>query len=269
MRRLAWLAGLVLLTAACRSAPVDAPLPTYTGAAVVDEVVGDETAGVEAHYVRGTLGLQEGCLVVALDQDEDGEPLTAILRLPSDGGAKLRWQDDRLSFHGRPYAIGSTLVFRATVDGTDSSDVPDVCSDTGLTTLVTAVPGTTTLALDTAARVIGAGDQLRVPVAELSNGGMDAAMRSDLAVVGERCLGVEGPGPDTLLIWPFGTTVSYDPDPVVLLPDGTTYAVGDRLDLAGGYIDEADPGAEPVPIAQLPAECQGLQRFLVSPFQLR
>ncbi|MET0930122.1 MAG: hypothetical protein ABWX74_11415 [Aeromicrobium sp.] len=267
MRRCAWLAGLLLLPAACGEATVDAPLPTYTGAAV-DDVLGTEAVEVEAHYVQGTLGLDDGCLVVALDQDGDGELLTAILRLPSDGGAKLRWHDDRLSFHERSYPIGSRLVFRATVDGVDTSDVPDVCRDTGLTTMVSAVPATMNLSLHPGARVIGAGDQLRVPVAELANGGMDAAMGSDLAVVADRCLGVQGPGTDTLLIWPFGTTVSYDPDPVVLLPDGTTYAVGDRLDLAGGYVDEstAQDDAPRALVAGLPDECQGLDRFLISPF---
>lgn len=262
MRRLAWLAGPVLLLAACGSAPVDAPLPTYTGAAVADEAVTEP-----AIYVEGTLELRQGCLAVAVDQDADGEIVHAMLRLPADGGAELEWRDDALWFHDHPYALGARLVFRATVEPVaELPDVPDVCRDQGLDTAVSAVPATTDLTLDPSARVIGHGDQLRVPVAELANGGMDAAVRSDLAVVGERCLGTEGPGLDTLLIWPFGTTVSYDPDPVVLLPDGTTYAVGDRLELGGGFIDEADGGEAPAPIAQLPAECQGLKRFLVSPF---
>ncbi|MET0447022.1 MAG: hypothetical protein ABW004_01395 [Aeromicrobium sp.] len=262
MRRLAWLAGPVLLLGACGDATVDAPLPTFTGAAVVDDEVAQP-----ALYVEGTLELREGCLAVAIDQDDDGQIVHAMLRLPSDGGAELEWRGEELWFHDRSYALGTTLVFRATVAPVaELSDVPDVCRDLGLDTAVSAVPATTDLSLDPRALVIGHGDQLRVPVAELSNGGMDAAMRSDLAVVGGRCLGVEGPGPDTLLIWPYGTTVSYDPDPVVLLPDGTTYAVGDSLDLGGGYVDESETASTPTPIAQLPDECQGLQRFLVSPF---
>lgn len=262
MRRLTWLAGLVLLLGACGDATVDAPLPTFTGAAVVDDDVTDP-----ALYVEGILQLRHGCLVVALDEDDDGKIVHAMLRLPSDGGAELQWRDRELWFHDHGYALGSTLVFRATVTpAAELSDVPDVCRDLGLETAVSAVPATMDLALDPSATVIGHGDQLRVPVAELSNGGMDAALSSDLAVVGGHCLGVEGPGPDTLLIWPFGTTVSYDPDPVVLLPDGTTYAVGDRLELGGGYIDETQTRATSAPIALLPPECQGLQRFLVSPF---
>jgi hypothetical protein len=264
MTRLAWLAGLVLLAAGCGGPAPDAPLPTYTGTADVDETLVDESI-----YVEATLELRRGCLAVAVDQDDDGETLHAMLRLPSGAGADVSWRDERLWFHGRPYELGSTLVFRADVeDVADVPDVPAVCQESGLEVAVSAVPGATDLALDPSASVIGTGDQLRVPVAALSNAGMDAAMRSDLAVVGGRCLGVEAPGTDTLLIWPFGTTVSYDPDPVVLLPDGKTYAVGDRLDLGGGYVHEPDTAGEPPaqPIEGLPVECEGLSRFLVSPF---
>ena len=260
MRRVAWLAALLLLTTGCGDESVDAPLPTYTGTPEV----------TEPFYARGSLGLVDQCLVVHLDARDGAEPTPAILRLPSDAGAELRWQDDRLWFHGRRYELGATMIFRATVSDTaDVSDVPEPCQASGIESTATAVPGTTDLTLDPSASVIGAGDQLRVPVAELSGGGMDALMRADLAVVGGRCLGVEAPGTDTLLIWPYGTTVSYDPDPVVLLPDGMTYAVGDRLDLSGGYVSEPDtPGAQPAaPIDQLPEECQQLGRFLVSPFQ--
>jgi hypothetical protein len=263
MRRLAWFAVLAMLTSGCGGGPVDAPLTTYTGAAAT----GDPAVADPAMYVEGTLQLHRGCLVVELDQDDDGRLVRAMLRLPADAGAEIAWSDDGLRYHDRTYRPGSRLLFRATVsDASDVQDVPEVCRDLGLEMAVSAEPSARNLALDPSARVIGVGDQLRVPVAELSNAGMNAAMRSDLAVVGERCLGVEGPGTDTLLIWPFGTTVSYDPDPVVLMPDGTPYAVGDRLELGGGYIEEDDGGEEPAPIAQLPAECQGLQRFLVSPF---
>ncbi|MET1037124.1 MAG: hypothetical protein ABW075_02550 [Aeromicrobium sp.] len=264
MRRLVWFAGLAMLPAACTNETVDAPMPTYTGTVAVDE------AEIEtALFVEGTLQRYRGCLVVALDQDEDGQVVRAMLRLPADSGAELGWRDDRLLFHDRSYSLGSRLVFRATLSSAaDLPDVPQVCRDAGVETAASAVPTAQDLSLDPSAKVIGTGDQLRVPVAELSNAGMDAAMGSDLAVVGERCLGVERPGVDTLLIWPFGTTVSYDPDPVVLLPDGTTYAVGDRLELGGGYIEESDTSAAtpPVPVDGLPAECQELDRFLVSPF---
>lgn len=263
MRRLAWLAVLLVLPSGCGGGRVDAPLPTFTGPVVS----ADAAAADPAMYVEGTLQVHRGCLVVALDHDDDGQVVRAMLRLPADAGAEIAWSDDGLRYHDRTYRPGSRLLFRATVsDASDVQGVPEVCRDLGLEMAVSAEPSARNLSLDPSARVIGVGDQLRVPVAELSNGGMNAAMRSDLAVVGERCLGVEGPGTDTLLIWPFGTTVSYDPDPVVLMPDGTTYAVGDRLDLGGGYIEEDDGGEEPAPIAQLPAECQGLERFLVSPF---
>jgi hypothetical protein len=265
MRRLAWLASLLMLPAGCGEGSVEAPLATYTGT-----VVDDAEPVPEAFFVKGTLELREGCLALAVDDGDDGPAVHAVLRLPSDAGADVDWRQDTLWFHHQAYAVGSTLVFRATAaQATELSNVPDVCRETGLDAVVTAVPGVTDLALDPSARVIGVGDQLRVPVAELSNGGMDAAMRSDLTVVGGRCLGIEAPGTDTLLIWPFGTTVSYDPDPVVLLPSGKTYAVGDRLDLGGGYVHEPGTPDEPPaePVAGLPEECAQLARFLVSPYQ--
>jgi hypothetical protein len=258
MRRLAWLAGLALVSGACGEPAAEVPLPTYTGS----------VESGDAFFVQGTLELREGCLAVAVD--EDGETVRAMLRLPSDAGAELEWKGSRLWFHKTPYDLGSTVVFRATAgDVADVEDVPEMCRDTGLEHVVTALPEATDLALDPSATVIGGGDQLRVPVAELSNGGMDAALRGDLAVVGGRCLGVEHRGgTDTLLIWPFGTSVSYHPDPVVMLPNGTTYAVGDRLDLGGGFVHESDTAGTPAPapIEELPEECQGLSRFLVSPF---
>jgi hypothetical protein len=249
MRRLTWLAGPLFLLAGCGEAPAEAPLPTYTG----------ELDDDEAFYVRGTLELHEGCLAVAVKAGD--ETVRAMLRLPADSGADMAWEDDRLWYHHTPYDLGSALVFRATIaDGADVDDIPAVCRDTGLEKVLSAVPEASDLALDPGATVIGTGDQLRVPVAELTNAGMDAALRADLAVVGGHCLGVEGHGlADTVLIWPFGTTVSYDPDPVVRLPDGTTYAVGDRLDLGGGEITTA-------PVDGLPPECQALDRWLVSPF---
>lgn len=256
MRRATWLAGLLLLSAGCGGAADESPIAAYTGSPEV----------VETIWAEGSLTRVDGCVVVRLDQE--GDDVSAILQLPSDAGADLRWHDDRLWFHHRSYPMGSTVVFRATrVDADDLSDVPEACQDAGLTQAVSAVPGTTDLALDPSATVIGTGDQLRVPVAGLSRGGRTTSMRGDLAVVGDRCLGVEVPGVDTLLIWPFGTTVSYEPDPVVLLPDGTTYAVGDRLELGGGYTDEpADPGEPPPPLLTgLPEECQRLGRFLVAP----
>ena len=52
---------------------------------------------------------------------------------------------------------------------------------------------------------------------------------------------------------------------MVTLPGGQTYAVGDRLDLGGGFVSEPDD-PRPAPIEGLPDACQGLSRFLVSPF---
>ena len=256
MRRLVWFAALALVPAGCGAEPADAPLPTYSGSPDL----------AETFWVEGSLARVDDCLVLSVDGEGDDDG-SVILRLPSDAGADPRWEDDRLSFHQRAYPPGSTLVFRATsADTDDVPDLPAACRETDLRYTVSAVPGTTDLAVDPSATVIGSGDQLRVPVAELSNAGMDAAMRADLAIVGGRCLGVAAPGTDTLLVWPFGTTVSYDPDPVVLLPDGTTYAVGDQLDLGGGYsYERSSDGPEPEPMTGLPEECRLLDRFLVAP----
>lgn len=262
MGRLAWLATILVVLGACRSGEPAMPLTTFAGP-------GEVEPADRPIWVEGTLERRSGCLVVALDADDDGRIVRAVLRLPDDGGAEPDWRDDRLWFHDESYALGSTLLFRATPSRTDDvDDVPGVCRETGLPMVVSADSRTTDLAMDRSATVIGQGDQPRVPVAELSSGGMLAAMRGDLAVVGGRCLGVEAPGTDTLLVWPYGTTVSYAPDPVVLLPDGTAYAVGDRLDLGGGYTSEPDTASEPspAPIDGLPPECQQLGRFLVSPF---
>ena len=258
MRGVTWCAGLVLvLSAGCGGTTDEAPMTTYTGS--------PETT--ETFWAQGVVARVRGCLAVRLDE-EGGDDRTAILRLPSDAGAELAWRDGRLSFHGRSYPLGARLVFRATMTRTrELSDVPEVCEGSGLARTVTAVPGTTELSVDPSPTVIGVGDQLRAPVAGLSRAGMAALLRADLAVVGDRCLGIESPGTDTVLIWPFGTTVTYEPDPVVLLPDGTTYAVGDRLDVGGGYTYEPDSPGEPhpEPIAGLPEECQRLGRFLVAP----
>jgi hypothetical protein len=259
MGRAVWLLFVLLATAACAESgggsADEVVLATYDGG--VDEA--------EALYVSGTLELRGGCLAVAATEGD--ETFYALLRLPSDGVDGPEWTSGRLQFRGRQYEVGSSVVFRGVgVPTRDLEGVPSRCRDAGLGTSVSATPEVADLALDPVAQVLGSGRQPRVAVAELSNGGMDAAMRSELAVVGGRCLGVRGTsGADTLLIWPFGTTVSYGPGPEVTLPGGPTYALGDRLDLGGGFVAEGDD-PPPDAIDGLPVECQGLNRFLVSPF---
>ncbi|MBD8607845.1 hypothetical protein IFT73_13365 [Aeromicrobium sp. CFBP 8757] len=259
MRRVRWLLCLLLAVVACGESgggsAGEVALATYA----------DGVDDAETLYVTGTLEVRGGCLAAAVTEDD--ETSHALLRLPSDDADGPEWTGGRLQFHGRSYDVGSELVFRATVSATpEVDDVPPSCRDADVVATVSATPEVVDLGLDPAATVLGSGAQPRVAVAELSNAGMDAAMRSELAVVGDRCLGVgDASGAGTLLIWPFGTTVLYGPEPVVTLPGGTTYAVGDVLDLGGGFVSE-DDAPRPDPIEGLPDECQGLSRFLVSPY---
>lgn len=251
-----WSVGALLAVGACASSATESPLATYEG----------ESGGAEAFYAQGTLAAPGGC--PAIEVTEDGDTFAAMLRLPSDGAADAAWTDERLRFHGSTYSIGDALIFRATaVPVVELEDLPPPCQDADLELAVSPTSGIRSLRADPSPTVLGGGDQPHAAVAGLSNGGMDAAMTAPLAVVAERCLGVADPqGPGTLLVWPFGTTMSDDADPQVTLPDGSTYRVGDQLDLGGGFTYEPGSGDADRPVIDgLPAECQDLARFEVAP----
>lgn len=101
-----------------------------------------------------------------------------------------------------------------------------------------------------------------VLVSESSDGGMDALGGGRLEEVGG-CLGASG----TVIVWPHGTDV-VEEDPLTIdIPDYGTFALGDEVQVAGGYVlehssDDVEPGRFQVAGVSVPAPCAEHDVFL-------
>lgn len=120
------------------------------------------------------------------------------------------------------------------------------------------------LALSLAAcggQAISAGD-VTVLVSERADAGMDALGGGKLEVVGG-CLGAGG----SVIVWPHGTDVVQDDPLTIDIPGYGTFALGDEVQVAGGYVlehssDDVAPGDYPVSGVSVPAECAKYDIFL-------
>ena len=110
-------------------------------------------------------------------------------------------------------------------------------------------------------QVISAGD-VTVLVSERADAGMDALGGGTLEVVGG-CLGASG----SVIVWPNGTEVVQDNPLTIDIPDYGTVALGDEVQVGGGYVlehssDNVEPGDYSVGGVTVPAECARHDIFL-------
>jgi hypothetical protein len=110
-------------------------------------------------------------------------------------------------------------------------------------------------------QVISAGD-VTVLVSERTDAGMDALGGGVLEVVGG-CLGASG----SVIVWPHGTEVVQDDPLTIDIPDYGTFALGDEVQVGGGYVlehssDNVESGGYPVGGLTVPAECAKHDIFL-------
>lgn len=111
-------------------------------------------------------------------------------------------------------------------------------------------------------QVVTAGD-VTVLVSARTGAGMDALGSGPLAVVGG-CLGLG----DFVVVWPPGTDVVEDDPLVVEVPEVGRVGLGDRVEVAGGFVVEHEPGtprdAGPVEVGgvTVPAPCARHAVFL-------
>ncbi|WP_456600600.1 hypothetical protein [Blastococcus sp. SYSU DS0616] len=101
-----------------------------------------------------------------------------------------------------------------------------------------------------------------VLVAERAEAGMDALGGGRLEVVGG-CLGASG----YVIVWPHGTEVVEDDPLTVSIPGHGTAALGDRVEVSGGFVLEhssgtVEPGPHEVAGVTVPAECAEHDVFL-------
>jgi hypothetical protein len=107
-----------------------------------------------------------------------------------------------------------------------------------------------------------------VLVAERTGSGMDALGGGRLEVVGG-CLGASG----YVIVWPHGTEVVSEDPLTIEIPDNGTFALGDDVQVAGGFVLEHSTGdAAPTPAESLtaggvtvPARCAEHDIFLARP----
>ena len=112
-------------------------------------------------------------------------------------------------------------------------------------------------------KAITAGDTT-VLVSEFARSGMDALGGGRLEVVGG-CLGASG----TVIVWPYRTRVVSEDPLTISIPDKGTFAVGDDVEVAGGYVLEhtsttVEPGPYEVGGVTVPAECAANDIFLAN-----
>ena len=112
-----------------------------------------------------------------------------------------------------------------------------------------------------AGKTIGAGD-VTVLVSEHTGSGMDAQGGGSLEVVGG-CLGAGG----AVVVWPYGTEVITDEPLTIEVPGYGTFALGDSVQVAGGYVlehssDAVSPGPYDVAGVTVPAACAEHDIFL-------
>lgn len=110
-------------------------------------------------------------------------------------------------------------------------------------------------------QVISAGE-VTVLVAERADGGMDALGGGRIEVVGG-CLGAS----DSVIVWPHGTEVVRDDPLTIDVPEYGTFALGDDIEIAGGFVlehssDKTQPGSYEVGGITVPAECAKHDIFL-------
>lgn len=102
--------------------------------------------------------------------------------------------------------------------------------------------------------VVSAGG-VAVLVSEPSGAGMEALGGGRLEVVGG-CLGAGG----SVIVWPPGTEVVEDDPLTIDIPDYGTFALGDEVQVAGGFVlehptREVEPGPYPAGGVTVPAAC--------------
>jgi hypothetical protein len=91
-------------------------------------------------------------------------------------------------------------------------------------------------------KVLNENAETLVLVGKDVDGGLDARGSGRLADVGG-CLGwapVPGQDTGTVVIWPHGTTIKT-PDPLRVTIDGTTYSIGDSVEISGGEVGPLEP----------------------------
>jgi hypothetical protein len=101
-----------------------------------------------------------------------------------------------------------------------------------------------------------------VLVSEFPRSGMDALGGGRLEVVGG-CLGASG----TVIVWPYRTRVVSEDPLTISIPDRGTFALGDDVEIGGGYVLEhtstaVEPGPYEVGGVTVPAECAENDIFL-------
>jgi hypothetical protein len=94
-----------------------------------------------------------------------------------------------------------------------------------------------------------------VLVSEPTDAWMEALGGGRLEVVGG-CLGVSG----SVIVWPPGTEVVKDKPLTIDIPDYGTFALGDQVQVAGGFVLEhssrhVDPGPYRAGGVTVPAKC--------------
>ena len=106
-------------------------------------------------------------------------------------------------------------------------------------------------------RAISAGD-VTVLVSERRDKSMEALGGGRLEVVGG-CLGTNG----YVIVWPHGTEVVEDDPLTIAVPRTGTYALGDNVGLAGGFVRRPlDDGPHEVGGVPVPATCSEHSVFL-------
>jgi hypothetical protein len=135
----------------------------------------------------------------------------------------------------------------------------------GMGTLLKAVRLTAAIALlllsACGGQAISAGD-VTVLVSQRPDGGMDALGGGRVEVVGG-CLGASG----SVIVWPHGTEVVKDHPLTIDIPNYGTFALGDQVEVGGGYVLEhssrnVEPGPYQVGGVTVPTECAQHDIFL-------
>ncbi|MET0821764.1 MAG: hypothetical protein ABWY58_12425 [Aeromicrobium sp.] len=92
-------------------------------------------------------------------------------------------------------------------------------------------------------KVLNENGETLVLVDRQTGDAVQAQARAALADVGG-CLGLADPdgAPGTVVVWPHGTTIKT-PDPLRVTVDGTTYGLGDTVEIGGGEVGPLEPSS--------------------------
>lgn len=101
-------------------------------------------------------------------------------------------------------------------------------------------------------------DGMKILVAGSGEGGMDAQLVGDVALVKGDCLGVNADGTEFLVAWKSGSVDTSESGPVIDV-GGTEYRLGDEVILTGGAVS---PGSNLIPT--VPDECSVDEVFVVN-----